>query len=263
MFRQKMNPQPFWTCKQTAQLLLLLSVSVMDQPRPTTAPRWKSLAKMMFAIYNKMIVVMRTMAIATVTPTLRARMLQMTGLDLMLQRASAHAIHRHHELVPAEAPPPTRELLQLRCDHTHLTGKNAFTGYGGPWGKARRCVICQFRLKWHPETRTWEEWPDTVTRPSRASSSRSQQPSSAPINRPRTTASQPQRTSQPVHRTWQDIFDNPTAKDLEPQEGNSMSLYEEADARISAPRVLDSDEDGMDAYEGDWWGEDGNYDPDL
>jgi len=258
-----MNPQPFLTRKQTAQLLLPLSVSVMDQPRPTTAPRWKKLAKLMFAIYNKMIVVMRTMAIATVTPTIRARMLTMTGLDQMLQRASAHAFNRHTELVPAPAPPPTRELLQLRCDHTHLSGKNAFTGYGGPWGKARRCVICQFRLKWHPDTRTWEEWPDTAPRPSRASSSRSQQQSSAPINHPRAKASLPQRTSQPAPRTWQDIFDNPTAEELLPQEGNLMSLYQEADARISAPRVPDSDQDEMDDYEGDWWGEDGNYDPNL
>jgi len=62
----------------------------------------------------------------------------------------------------------------------------------------------------------------------------------------------PQTVSVPVpavHRTWQNIYDSPTAEELEPQEGDTMSLYQEAEARITASRLPDSDEDEMQCHE--------------
>jgi len=245
------------------------------RPSPTAAPQWRKFAKLMLGIYDKMILVMRTMAIVSVTPTIRARIMTVTGLDQTLHRASAHAVMRHNELVPPPLPPSSvRANLQTRCDHTHLNGKTAFNGYGGPWGRARRCVICHYRLKWHAETSSWEEWPDKEPQPSPASSSRSRPRSSVPVNRPRAKGTPvPLRTSPPEPRssprTLQDIVSNPTAEELAPQPGNRMSLYEEASARLSetTPGPEDSEElvevevemeGSEDQWEEDWWGDDQN-----
>ena len=148
--------------------------------------KWKQMVEFLQVLMGKMIQVMKTMALLTVFPTVRAGMMQMSGLTSMLIQASSHAKNLSEVTKPSK--PQVSEARQARCDHTHPDGKTAWKSYGGNWGRAKRCQLCRLRYRWNAFNQEWDLWPEEQ---SQASSSHSQPPSTAPKAAPKSRTQRP------------------------------------------------------------------------